>query len=53
MLAVDLDTKEEYKEAVVYYEKYLSLKSQEGTEDDYTKYVQGRLKELKDYLGQK
>lgn len=53
MLAVDLDTKEEYKEAVGYYEKYLSLKSQEGTEDDYTKYVQGRLKELKDYLGQK
>ena len=52
MLAVALDTKEKYNEAVPYYEKYLALKAG-NTEDDYTKYVQSRLKELKDYLGQK
>jgi len=53
MLAVALDTKEKYTEAVPYYEKYLALKSKDGTEDDYTKYVKSRVKELKDYLGQK
>ncbi len=47
-LAVALDNKEQYNEAVSYYEKYLALKN--GTEDDYTKYVNSRLKELKDYL---
>jgi len=50
-LAVALDNKEEYNKAVPYYEKYLTLKS--GVEDDYTKYVSSRLKELKEYLGQK
>ncbi len=51
MLAVAYDNKEEYSEAVSYYEKYLTLKS--GVDDDYSKYVNSRLKELKDYLGQK
>ena len=53
MLAVALDNKEKYNDAVPYYEKYISLKSGEGVDDDYTKYVKSRLKELKDYLGQK
>lgn len=48
MIAVALDNKEQYKDAVSYYEKYLSLKS--GVDDDYSKYVTSRLKELKDYL---
>lgn len=51
MLAVAYDNKEEYNEAVSYYEKYLTLK--QGVDDDYSKYVNSRLKELKDYLGQK
>ena len=53
MLAVALDTKEKYNEALPYYDKYLALKSTDGTEDDSTKYVKSRLKELKEYLGQK
>lgn len=53
MLAVALDTKEQYAPAVSYYEKYLSLKAKEGNEDSYSDYVKNRLKELKDYLGQK
>ncbi len=51
MLAVALDNKEQYSEAVSYYEKYLSLTA--GAKDDYTTYVNSRLKELKEYLGQK
>ncbi len=50
MLAVALDNKEQYNEAVSYYEKYLTLKA--GVDDDYSKYVNSRLKELKDYLKQ-
>jgi len=53
MLAVNLDNKELYKEAVPYYDKYLALKSKDGVDDDYSKYVKSRVKELKDYLGQK
>lgn len=53
MLAIALDTKEKYNEAIPYYNRYLALKSADGTEDDSTRYVKSRLKELKDYLGQK
>lgn len=53
MLAVALDAKEEYKPALTYYEGFLSLKAADGTEDDYVKYVKGRIKELKEYLNGK
>ncbi len=53
MLAVVLDNKEQYAPAVGYYEKYLLLKTKEGSEDDSTNYVKNRIKELKDYLEQK
>lgn len=52
MLAVALDTKEQYKEATTYYDKYLLLKAKEGVDDEYTKYAKQRTKELKDYLSQ-
>lgn len=52
-LAVAYDTKEDYKTAVSYYEKYQTLKAKDGANnDDTSKYVEDRLKELKDYLGQ-
>lgn len=53
MTAVALDTKEDYKEASLYYDKYIALKSKEGAEDEYLKYAKTRTKELKDYLSQK
>lgn len=49
-LAVLLDSKEKYKEAIPYYEKYLNKSS--SVEDDYTTYVKNRIKELKEYLAQ-
>lgn len=52
MTAVALDNKEQYKEAVVYYDKFVLLKVKDGIEDEYTKYAKERTKELKNYLSQ-
>ena len=43
-----LDEQEDYKTAVLNYEKYLSLNN--GTKDEISDFVTGRVKELKDYL---
>ncbi len=48
-LAVALDTLENYKEAVENYDKYLTLRISEKT-DDYITYVKKRNTELKNYL---
>ncbi|MBQ8476226.1 tetratricopeptide repeat protein [bacterium] len=48
-LAVDLDNMENYKEAVVYYDKFLNLSKEKN---DMTTFAASRTKELKDYLGQ-
>ena len=53
MLAVNLDTKENYQDAIYYYDKYITLKAGEGVEDEYSKYAKTRTKELKEYLSQK
>lgn len=52
MTAVVLDTKENYKEAASYYDRYVVLKNKEGTDDEFAKYAKSRAKELKDYLSQ-
>ena len=52
MTAVALDNKEQYKEATVYYDKFVLLKVKDGIEDEYTKYAKERTKELKNYLSQ-
>lgn len=53
MLGVALDAKEDYKAALTYYEGFLSLKAGDSVEDDFVKYVKGRVKELKEYLNAK
>ncbi|HIS54431.1 TPA: tetratricopeptide repeat protein [Candidatus Galligastranaerophilus gallistercoris] len=53
MIAVVSDTKEDYTQAVNYYEKFIQLKQKEGVEDEYSTYAKTRCKELKDYLSQK
>ena len=53
MLAVLSDTKEDYKSAVSYYEKFIQLKAKEGVEDEYSTYAKTRCKELKDYLAKR
>jgi len=45
------DEQEKYQEAVKNYDKFLELKRKEGAQDDeYSKYVKARNKELKEYL---
>jgi len=46
--AVHLDNKEEYKEAIANYEKFISLSKEKN---DMTDFASSRIKELKDYLG--
>lgn len=47
-LAVNFDNREEYKDAITNYEKFISLSKEK---DDMTDYATSRVKELKDYLG--
>lgn len=49
-LGVNLDNNEKYTEAIVNYEKFLSLKGSE--KDEMTEFCTSRIKELKDYLSQ-
>lgn len=49
-LALDFDNTENYKEAVEYYEKFLSLKAKNNEQDEMTQFCTSRIKELKDYL---
>lgn len=48
--ALSLDNKEQYKEAVEVYEKFISAKN--GQKDEMSDFAIGRVKELKDYLTQ-
>ncbi len=47
-LAVNLDNSENYKDAVSYYDKFISLSKEKN---DMTNFATSRSKELKDYLG--
>ncbi len=49
-LAVDLDESENYNEAVLNYEKFLSIKASLNEKDEMTTFSENRLSELKKYL---
>ena len=51
--AVILDNLENYKDAIVHYEKFLELKTQENVQDEYTNFAQSRVEELKKFLNEK
>lgn len=53
MTAVQYDTNENYNSAVEYYDKFITLKTKEGVQDEFYTYAKSRAKELKDYLSQK
>ena len=51
--ALGLDNLEKYQDAINNYDKFLELKAKEGVNDEYTKFAQDRVKQLREFLNTK